>query len=84
MHVASRKSRKATANSERKATPLPLPPSTQWHRDQGRQTRQDKAIKQQLLTLHEEQAVVDFVLRADRNGYLARVKDLRWYAASLL
>ena len=82
--MASRKSRKATAKSERKATPLPLPPSTQWHRDHGRQTRQDKAIKQQLLTPHEEQAIVDFVLRADRNGYPARVKDLRRYAAILL
>ena len=84
MPVASRKSHKATAKSERKATPPPLPPSTQWHRDHGRQTRQDKAIKQQLLTPHEEQAIVDFVLRADRNGYPARVKDLRRYAAILL
>ena len=82
--MASRKSHKATAKSERKATPPPLPPSTQWHRDHGRQTRQDKAIKQQLLTPHEEQAIVDFVLRADRNGYPARVKDLRRYAAILL
>ena len=82
--MASRKSRKATAKSERKATPLPLPPSTQWHRDHGRQTRQDKATKQQLLTPYEEQAIVDFVLLADRNGYPARVKDLRRYAATLL
>ena len=82
--MASRKSRKATAKSESKATPSPLPPSTQWHRDHGRQTRQDKAIKQQLLTPHEEQAIVDFVLRADRNGYPARVKDLRRYATILL
>jgi hypothetical protein len=33
---------------------------------------------------HEEQAVVDFVIRAGRNGYPARVKDLRRYAAILL
>jgi hypothetical protein len=77
MPVASRNSRRATAKSEPKTIPLPLPPSTQWHRDHGRQTRQDKAIKQQLLTSHEEQAIVDFVLQADRNGYLSKGHVIR-------
>ena len=84
MPSASRKSRRAAAKFERSPVPSPLPPSTQWHRDHGRQSRKDKAIKQQLLTPHEEQAIVDFVLRAEGNGYPARVKDLRHYAAVVL
>jgi hypothetical protein len=62
----------------------PLPPSTQWHRDHGRKSRRERAVEQQLLTPREEQAIVDFVLRADSNGYPARVKDLRRYAAIIL
>lgn len=54
-----------------------LPLSTQWHRSHGRQSRKEKAIKQQLLTPLKEQAIVDYALRADRNGYPARVKDSR-------
>lgn len=84
MPAASRKPCEAAAASEHGAISLPPPPSTQWHRDHGRQSRRDKAIKQQLLTPREEQAIVDFILRADRDGYPARVKDLRRYAVILL
>ena len=84
MTAAVRKARKTAVTRERGSTPPPLPPSTQWHRDHGRQSHKDKAIKQQLLNPRKEQAIVDFVLRADRNGYPARVKDLRRYAAILL
>lgn len=83
--MASRKARKtAAAESEPGAASPHLPYNTQWHRDHGRGTRRDKAIKQQLLTPREEQAIVDFVLRADRNGFPARVKDLHHYAAVFL
>ena len=83
--MASRKARKNTAaEREPGAVSSDLPYTTQWHRDHGRGTRRDKAIKQQLLTPREEQAIVDFVLRADRNGFPARVKDLHHYAAVLL
>jgi hypothetical protein len=84
MPIASRKLRKTAATCERSAISAPLPPSTQWYRNHGRQSRRDKAMKQLLLTPHEEQAIVDFVLRADRNGFPARVKDLRRYAEILL
>ncbi|KAM0714593.1 hypothetical protein Q7P37_009889 [Cladosporium fusiforme] len=84
MAAASRTPRRTAASRGRDAISPPLPPSTQWHRAHGRQSRRDKAIKQQLLTPREEQAIVDFVLKADRNGYPARVKDLRRYAAILL
>lgn len=85
MPVASRKARKSTAaEREPGAVSSYLPYTTQWHRDHGRGTRRDKAIKQQLLTPREEQAIVDFVLRADRNGFPARVKDLHHYAAVFL
>jgi hypothetical protein len=57
-----------------------MPPSlyhTVAPRDHGRGTRRDEAIKQQLLTPREEQqAIVDFILRADCNGFPARVKGL--------
>lgn len=85
MPVATRKSRKAAAaDSEPGVGSPPLPYTTKWHRDNGRGTRRDKAIKQQLLTPREEQAIVDFVLRADRNGFPARVKDLHHYATVFL
>lgn len=84
MVAVSRKPRKTAAPRECDSNSPPLPPSTRWHRAHGRQSRRDKAIKQQLLTPREEQAIVEFVLRADRNGYPARVKDLRRYAAILL
>ena len=85
MTVATRKSRKAAiAKSALGAGSPPLPYTTQWHRNNGRGTRRDKAIKQQLLTPREEQAIVDFVLRADRNGIPAKVKNLHHYATVFL
>jgi hypothetical protein len=83
MPVATRKFRKAVAaETERGAISPPLPYTTQWHRDQGHAAT--KPSSSNLLTPHEEQAIVDFVLRADRNGYPARVKDLQYYVAILL
>jgi hypothetical protein len=85
MTVATRRSRKAAAaKSDPSVGSFPLPYTTKWHRDNGRGTRRDKAIKQQLLTPREEQAIVDFVLRADRNGFPAKVKDLHHYATVFL
>jgi hypothetical protein len=55
----TRKSRRAAAAESESGVGLPpLPYTTQWHRDHGRGTRRDKAIKQQLLTPREEQAMV--------------------------
>ena len=83
--MASRKACKTAAAENEPGVASPrLPYNTQWHRDHGPGTRRDKAIKQQLLTPREEQAIVDFVLRADRNGFPARVKDLHHYAAIFL
>jgi len=85
MTVATRKCRKAAAaRSDPGVGSPPLPYTTQWHRNNGRGTRRDKAIKQQLLTPREEQAIVDFVLRADRHGFPAKVKDLHHYATVFL
>lgn len=59
MTVATRKCRKAAAaRSDPGVGSPPLPYTTQWHRNNGRGTRRDKAIKQQLLTPQEEQAIV--------------------------
>ena len=85
MTVATRKPRKAaTAKSAPGVGSPHLPYTSQWHRNNGRGTRRDKAIKQQPLTPREEQAIVDFVLRADRNGFPAKVKDLYHYATGFL
>ena len=82
--MALREARKtAAAESEPGAFSPQLPYTTQRHRDHGRCTRCDKAIKQQLLTPREEQSVVDFVLRANRNGCPATVKDLHHYYAAV-
>jgi hypothetical protein len=51
--------------------------STRWHRAHGRQTRRQRAVRQQLLTPQQEKALVDHLLQLHRNGYLARVKHLR-------
>jgi hypothetical protein len=64
--------------------PSLVPYVTQWHRDHERRKRRDKAIKQQLLTPGEEKAIVDFVFLAGRNGFPARVKDLRRYTTTFL
>ncbi|KAM0714640.1 hypothetical protein Q7P37_009938 [Cladosporium fusiforme] len=84
MPAVSRKQHERDASHEHDEMASELPPSTRWHRAHGRKSRKERVVDQQLLTPREEQAIVDFVLRADRNGYPARVKDLRRYAAILL
>ena len=54
-----------------------LPQTTQWYRAHGRQSREEKAAKQQYLTPQEEKALVQYVLRLSRNGYPVPVKLLR-------
>lgn len=61
-----------------------VPVSTRWHRAHGRQTRRQRAEQQQLLTPQQEKALVDHLLRLQRNGYPARVKHLRHFAGVLL
>ena len=61
-----------------------LPLSTRWHRKHGRPSRRDKAVKQQLLTPCEEQALVDHILRWSRNGYPIPAKSLPFLAAVIL
>ena len=61
-----------------------LPPSTLWHRRNGRQSKRQKAVKQQLLTPHQEQALVDYVLRMSRNGYPIPAKSLPFLARVIL
>jgi hypothetical protein len=61
-----------------------IPVLTQWHRAYGRQTRRQRAERQQLLTPQQEKAPVDHLLRLHRNGYPARVKHLRYFAGILL
>jgi hypothetical protein len=51
--------------------------STRWHRAGGRQTRRQRAVRQQLLTPQQEKALVDPLLQLHRDGYPARVKHLR-------
>jgi hypothetical protein len=54
-----------------------VPPSTLWHRANGRPSKEDKAASQQYLTPPEEDALADYVLRMARNGYPLPVKFLR-------
>jgi hypothetical protein len=57
-----------------------VPKSTLWHRDHGRSSIQQKGAKQQYLTIQEEKALVDYVLRMSRNGYPLPVKFVRTLA----
>ena len=63
-----------------------LAASTRWHRAHGRQTRRQRAVRQQLLTPQQEKALVnlDHLLQLHRNGYPARVKHLRSLAGILM
>ena len=54
----------SVADRERVDTPV----STRWHRAHGRQTRGERAVKQQQLTPQDEKALVDHVPRLYRNG----------------
>jgi hypothetical protein len=58
--------------------------STRWHRAHGRQTRRQRAVRQQLLTPQQEKALVDHLLRLRRNGFPARVKHLRSFPRILM
>ena len=61
-----------------------LPPSTRWHRRNGRPSKRDKAVKQHLLTFHEERALADYILRMSRNGYPIPAKYLPFFAAVII
>jgi hypothetical protein len=54
-----------------------VPVSTLWDRAHGRQSRSEKAAKQQYLTPQEEKALVSYALRMSRNGCPLPVKSLR-------
>jgi hypothetical protein len=60
-----------------------IPASTLWHRAHGQPSRRDKAAKQQYLTLQEESALVEYVLRMSDNGYPLPVKFLRSLAFTI-
>ena len=77
MTVATRTSCKAAAaTSGPRVGSFTLPYTTQWHRDNGRGTRRDRAIKQQLLTSRERQTIVDLIHHTDRDGFSAKAEDL--------
>jgi hypothetical protein len=48
--------------------------STIWYRERERPSIQQKAITQQYLTPLEERALVNYLLRSDKNGYPLPVK----------
>jgi hypothetical protein len=54
--------------------------STIWYRKRGRPSLQQKAITQQYLTPLEERALVNYLLRSDKNGYPLPVKFARTLA----
>lgn len=58
-----------------------IPISTLWHRDHGRPSIQEKAIKQQYLTPSEETALVKYVLQSARLGCPVPAKFLPTLAA---
>ncbi|KKA24370.1 hypothetical protein T310_1555 [Rasamsonia emersonii CBS 393.64] len=54
-----------------------VPQSTLWHRAHARRSRKAKAASQQYLTPQEEKALVDYLLRACKNGYPLPIKYVR-------
>jgi hypothetical protein len=54
-----------------------IPISPIWDRALGRQSRREKAAKQQCLAPQEEKALVNYALRRSENGYPIQVKFLR-------
>lgn len=58
-----------------------VPVSTLWDRAHGRQSRSEKAAKQQYLTPQEEKALVSYALRMSRNGYPLPVKIPAFFGA---
>jgi hypothetical protein len=61
-----------------------IPISTIWDRAHGRQSRREKAAKQQYLTPLEEKAFVNYALRMSENGYPIPVKFLRSLAQVIM
>jgi hypothetical protein len=57
-----------------------VPESTLWHRDHGRVSIKQKGAKQQYLTIQEEKALVNYLLRMSKNGYPLPVKFVRTLA----
>jgi hypothetical protein len=51
--------------------------STLWHRHHGRVSIQETATTQQYLSPQEEQALVNYFIRSDQNGYPLPVKFSR-------
>jgi hypothetical protein len=66
-----------TTQSDTAATPPEPSKSTLWRHAHGRPSQRDKAAKQQFLTPHEENALVDYLLRMSERGYPLPVKFLR-------
>jgi len=58
-------------------TPSGVGKSPLWRRNQVRQYRRDKAAIQQYLTLHEEIALVDYILHVFKHRYPLSIKFLR-------
>jgi hypothetical protein len=54
-----------------------VPASTLGHRNNGRMSIQQKAVKQQYLSPQEEKALVTYLLRMAENGFPLPVKFLR-------
>lgn len=73
--------RAAAAESDSDAGSPVLPYTTPRRCDHGRGARQDKGIKQQLATTHEEQSVLDSVLERFVTSSPSRVEHLRRHAA---
>lgn len=46
-----------------------VPESTLWHRDHSRVSNIQKGVKQQYLTIQEEKALLNYILRMSKNGY---------------
>jgi hypothetical protein len=67
------------AVSERSDVPL----TTLYHRDRGRQSREEHAQSQQYLTPHEEKAMVGFLLLMSSLGRPVRVKFIPSLAFSI-
>jgi hypothetical protein len=57
-----------------------VPESTLWHRAYSRVSIKQKGAKQQYLTIQEEKALVNYLLRISKNGYPLPVKFVRTLA----
>ncbi|KAJ5963054.1 hypothetical protein N7481_013359 [Penicillium waksmanii] len=61
-----------------------IPASTLWRRANNKSSLADKAASQQYLTPHEEQALLEYVLRLADSGYPLLVKFLRSLAMVIM